>query len=267
MTRTDLSALAFALQAETYEELGLATPGSELSQEQGFHLCIGPVDHPICNFASRLDLNPWVANRLAEVAITRQAFNVYSAPGDRPDRRDVRHELLERAGFERSFSLNQMISDSRPTIEPADLTRAVNSGSRREICRLMAAVFFQKQAGEFRRRVVESTISASRLELVGVYSKGDLLGCLMISQSVDLVGLFNLCVRPNLQGRGFGSGMVAAVQQAAWESRRPVTLQCDDRLVPWYQRQGFQKTGLVDVYVLSRARRIDIMKMFENSSG
>src|SRR5436190_927673 len=123
MTAEGISSASSELQLRTYLSLGLATPGAMELDETGFTGCLGAFDHPICNFAGRLSLDPWVANKLFDLAVSRPGFNVYSAPGDLPVRRDVRHEIMVRAGFKVGFQLQQMVSESGPTIEGTPFER------------------------------------------------------------------------------------------------------------------------------------------------
>lgn len=259
MTTDDLSVAASELQFRTYLALGLATAGTTHLQEPGFEGCYGSEDHPICNFAARLKLDPWAANQIQDLALSRNSFNVYSAPGDLPARREVRHEILTRSGFKLAFTLQQMVSDRPPQFEPVPYEMAVGVSARTEAATFMGSQFFAKQSSLFRRRVVDATIGASELELYLVRPQNELVAAHMLVPHGNLVGLFNLCVRPPHQGRGWGTGIVSEIQRLAFEQGRIVTLQCEEQLVAWYSRLGFRSTGVVDAYVLSDDRRIAIM--------
>ena len=123
----------------------------------------------------------------------------------------------------------------------------------------MSNQFFGRRSPQFRRRLVDATANATELDLHGVRSNGQLLAALMLVEDPKILGLFNLCVKPLEQGRGIGSGVVAEAQRIAYESQRALALQCDESLVAWYEKLGFCKSGVVDVYVLPDDRRIAIM--------
>lgn len=259
MTLADYSVAGAENLFRTYFALGLATPGAKYVQEPGYDLCLGNVDHPVCNFAGRVKLDPWVANQLVEIAIERRAFNVYSAPGNSPDNRELRDEILVRAGFQRSYCLRQMLWDSKPVQLPIDLQFAETASERREVANFMSNQFFSRHSNIFRRRVADATVHASQLGLYTVRNRGDIIAALMLSDDTNVTGLFNLCVKPHEQSRGFGGAIVSEVCRRAYENGRVVSLQCDDTLAPWYERQGFIRSGWVDVYGLSDQRRVAII--------
>ena len=142
MTTHDLSLAAAENLYRTYFSLGMATPGSKFLKEPGFDACLGNFDHPICNFASRIRLDPWVAHRLVELAVSQGAFNVYSLPGDQPEDVDLRDELLIRAGFRKSYSLRQLAVEPGPVGDGVPLQKAETLEERREIASFMAGIFF-----------------------------------------------------------------------------------------------------------------------------
>ncbi|MBC8064875.1 MAG: GNAT family N-acetyltransferase [Chlorobia bacterium] len=217
------------------------------------------MDHPVCNFAGRVRLDPWVANQLVEIAIERRAFNVYSAPGNSPDSRELRDEILVRAGFQRSYCLQQMLWDSKQAQGRIDLQLAETASERREVANFMSNQFFSRHSIIFRRSVADATVHASRLDLYTIRQRGDIVAALMIAEDANVSGLFNLCVKPHEQSRGWGTAIVAEVCGRAYDNGRVVCLQCDETLAPWYERQGFVRSGWVDVYGLSDERRIAII--------
>lgn len=237
----------------------MSSPGSSHVEEPGFEACLGNFDHPICNFAGRIQLDPWVANRLIEIALERRSFNVYSIPGDSPTTREVRDEMLVRSGFKRSYSLQQMFWAPRRAPVNRQLPIEESAPERHEIAMFMANQFFARHSANFRRRVGEATYGAADLRLFSVRQKGELIGSLMLVEDQDVLGLFNLCIKPKLQSRGWGRAVVAEVQRRAYENGKHISLQCDETLSAWYESQGFQRAGWVDVYSLSDERRVAII--------
>src|SRR5580692_6503199 len=100
MTREEIQAGASENLLRTYFSLGLAIPNSTTVEEEGYIACLGEFEHPICNFAAGLRLDPWSAKQLATLAATRKSFNVYAVPGDSPPHLA---ELLRRCDFRISY--------------------------------------------------------------------------------------------------------------------------------------------------------------------
>lgn len=259
MTASDLSVAGSTNLLRTYFSLGAASPGSVISKQEGFDACVGNFDHPICNFAGHLKLDPWAANRIVDLAIERRFFSVYSVPGDSPSSREVRDEILVRAGFHRTYSLQQMYWTPRPVQDGVELRLATTLADRQSIAMFMANQFFGRHSASFRRRVADSTSGAVELELYGVYNRFDLVAAVMLVEDDQVLGLFNLCVKSNLQNRGWGRKVVAEAQRRAYEVGKYVSLQCDETLRTWYEAQGFESCDWVDVYGLSDKRRLAII--------
>jgi GNAT superfamily N-acetyltransferase len=259
LTVANLPVLVARNLLRTYFALGKASPGAVISRGAGFELCSGAFDHPICNFAANLTLDPWAANRLVEIAIARQHFNVYSLPGDQPASRDVREEILLRAGFRRVYSLRQMVCQKAPSVGGCELVLAEGQAERFQVASFMAAQFFGRHSSSFRRRVADATAGALELDLYSVSMRDGPTAAVMVSEDTDIFGLFNLCVKPGNQNRGIGASLVSAVQEMAYGKGKPVGLQCEEALVSWYENLGFVANGFVDVYNLPEDRRIDIM--------
>jgi len=257
LTASDLSESLSKNLQRTYFALGLASPGSAIRADGGFDACIGSIEHPICNFAAKLSLDSWSANRLVELALEHRFFNVYTMPGDQPESRDVRLEILSRAGFERNYSLQQLFWEPRLVPKPKEeLESAVSDAQRREVADFMANMFFSRHTPGFRRRVSDATALARELDLYSLRQREELTACLMVVEDPAVLGLFNLCVKPSSQDRGFGKGMVASVQRMAYEKGKFVGLQCDPTLTSWYERQGFESCGFIDVFSLRGERPV-----------
>ncbi len=259
MTTSDISDLASDQLCQTYFCLGLSSPGSRIIHETGFDACLGNFDHPICNFAARIELDPWVANRLMEIAIERRSFNVYSTAGDSPGDRDVRDEIMTRAGFKLGYRLQQMFWEPKEASETFEMEKATAPDARRAVSVFMATQFFPRHSATFRRRVSEATQAASQLDLYATYIRNEPIAAVMIAENSSVIGLFNLCVRPKNQGRGLGQAIVSEIKRSAYETQRVISLQCEDSMATWYERQGFVRSGWVDVYSLLDDRRMAIM--------
>jgi ribosomal protein S18 acetylase RimI-like enzyme len=77
---------------------------------------------------------------------------------------------------------------------------------------------------------------------------GEMLACANIEKRGD-AGYFGMfSVRPNLQGRGVGRGMLAEAERIArsdWTCRemQMTVISVRDDLILWYERQGYRRTG------------------------
>ena len=120
------------------------------------------MDHPICNFAARLRLDPWAARNLRALASSRSAFSVYSMPGDEPAHLS---ELLERAGFKRSYELIQMISEHPEPGAPVEMRPAKSQSERTAVTKFMCEQFFSRHSDPLRRQIGLATATATGLEL------------------------------------------------------------------------------------------------------
>jgi GNAT superfamily N-acetyltransferase len=218
--------------------------------------CTGSFDHAVCNFAAGLDLDPWSANRLRELALTRNAFHVYSLGSDRPAHRA---ELLERQGFRVAYRLVQMMDDESDPGPYVELARAATLADRQKIATFMGTQFFTRQAVATRQKIATATANATALELYELVERKHRLGALMLSRTENAIGLYNLCIAAARRGKGLGRAVVAWARSTGAAEGKSVCLQCDARLAGWYEHLGFRRVGIVDVYSLAKMQQPDIM--------
>jgi len=241
---------------DTYIRLGKAVASSRVSEEASFVACHGPLDHPICNFAARLNLDPWSARQLRDLASSRIAFNVYAMPGDRPEHLP---ELLERAGFQRSFELIQMIAEDPEPGPPIEMRPARSSGERLAVAKFMCEQFFSLQNYSLRKRIAGATAAAEGLDLFDLTERGQPVAAVMLGHGGGVLGVYNLCVASARRGRGIGRAVLDWTLTVARETNRAVTLQCDPLLEGWYRYRGFTVVGRVGVYSLPKRKDDDII--------
>ncbi|MEA2552328.1 MAG: hypothetical protein QOJ65_504 [Fimbriimonadaceae bacterium] len=240
--------------AHTYLELGRATGGAEVWQEVGFQACKGPMEHPICNFAVDLKVDPGVAARLREIALERRCFSVY---GIFPDSDEEEH-VLESHGFALSHKLQLMVCDEAAA-EATPIVEAVTPLEKRKLATFMVDQFFHRQPTGFRRKITEATASSESLRLFRADWSGKTAGAVMVSEHAGVLGIYNLCVAPQFRSRGWGSAIVRSVIEIARAKGCGVTLQCAPVLASWYGSLGFKEVGSVSVFGLFRFKEIDIM--------
>lgn len=258
MTTLSLERSASQNLIGTYFRLGAATPRAQLWQEDGFRICTGDFEHPICNFAADLRLTPWSARRLVEIAINRPSFNVYVLPGDEP--RHVR-ELLQSAGFRLGHCLVQMSAEPKYRPTSVSLKEAACPNERARVARFMVEQFFGRQPNLFRRRVADTTCAASELPLYTIEERGRILAAVMLSDEGNVVGMYNLCVSASLRGKGWGSELVHSVLNLAAARGKAVVLQCEPGLQSWYSNLTFSAIGDVAIHSLPKCHALDIMEL------
>jgi len=241
---------------QTYFSLGLAVPNSTKIAEEGFQACLGEFEHPICNFAVGLKLDPWSTKQLGSIAAKKRAFNVYALPGDTPEHLG---ELLHRSNFRVNYRLAQLVAEPIPKHRGPEMIIAESPVRRYEVARFMTEQFFSRQTEGFRKRVAQATADATELELHELIESNQRAGAVMLCHSAGVVGIYNLCVASARRGFGLGKELTRWALSTAFDSGKLVTLQCDARLKPWYEEQGFCQTGTVEVYTLSKSGRGDIM--------
>ena len=232
---------------ETYLALGLAMPKTRLERGDGFVACLGEIDHPVANFACRLRLNPNSAARLRHLCDSMRSFHVYHLPQSEPD---YVPELLERAGLYCSSQLVQMHWQGVCETPESQLgIHKASSGSKRvQIATFMADQFFGKQSSSFRAGVIQATSSADKLDLYEVVHNGNTIAAFMLCDHPNSIGLYNLCLQSSLRHRGWGSKIVERIQHLAFLLEKPIVLQCEERLRPWYEAKSFAEVGQVHIY-------------------
>ena len=241
--------------ARTYLALGRASPDSRIVEQSEFMACTGPVAHPVCNFAIAQDINAGAARALADLACDRPTFNVYVAS----EQADDPGSRLCAEGFRQAYRLRLMVGEGTREETPCVLQRC-GSAERLETADFMVREFFGRSESASRDAIRSATAAAPELELYEVRDCGTRVAAAMLSRSEGLVGLYNLCVRFDMRGKGWGSTIVRSILALAGAEGLSVSLQCDPSLEVWYERLGFHAVGSVDVYVLDRSPQPDIMK-------
>lgn len=260
MTTVELGISASENLLETYFALGAASSSATIRQELGYRICLSQANHPISNFAADLRLDANAAARLAQIAIHRPSFHVYRLPSDRP-----RHaaELLYQAGFRVGHTLTQMAwSEASPWPPDASvpaLSFAQTLRERDRISSFMTEQFFAKQPNSFRRQVMDGTSRATQLQLACLEEKGRPVGAVMLCETPETVGIYNLCISAGMRHRGLGKEIIRSLQKSALEKRKALVLQCEPALVAWYHSQGFNSVGFVEVFSYAAGTGLDIM--------
>ena len=238
--------LHLALRANTLATyLGLVEPvsGTVVTRLMGFTLVRGPGPFSFCNFAAGFDVEEAdcdaVLDLLAHNCSDCPGLHVFVMSGDRPPDLQAR---LEAAGFELRQRLVSMAWFPQEAAEDAALAEVVEPEERRHVAEFMASQFFWRLPDEARAAIAAAT-AASRCSLQSIGPAEDPVATVMLVQQPATLGLYNLCVKPDLRGKGVGRSVVRSIQHGASLSGRTVVLQCDRLLAPWYAQLEFQEAG------------------------
>lgn len=239
----------------TYLGLVGAVDGSVVTRPRGFTLVRGPGPFSFCNFAAGFERDGDVLDDLVENAEDCFGFYVFVMTGDEPSDLAVR---LEGRGFERRHTLVGMHSDAAPVPDLPGARVVTTQPERRKVAGFMAQQFFWRMPREARDAIAAAT-AASPHAIWSVGDPGAPEAAVMLVEDGAAVGLFNLCVRPELRRKGLGASVVRAVQAAAASAGKPVVLQCEPELEPWYGALGFETVGTVEAFTLSQETSGDII--------
>src|SRR5436305_62404 len=141
---------------------------------------------------------------------------------------------------------------SGPQIE-LRVARAMRERVR--LAKFMACQFFSSQPGHVQGKIARASAQPAGLKLyeaVSVEVRRGPLGAVMLHSTDGVVGLYNLCIGIPYRSRGFGGGIIRAVQAIAAHEGAQVGLQCDSQLESWYSRFGMERAGFVSVFGLDR---------------
>ena len=106
---------------------------------------------------------------------------------------------------------------------------------------------------------IEAILAREQSRLLLAERDGDLLACahVAVEDGAGYFGMFS--VRPNLQGAGIGSRLLAeaeriAAQDWACPSMRMTVIDVRDDLIPFYLRRGYRRTGITKPFPYGDAR-------------
>ncbi|MDX2065814.1 MAG: GNAT family N-acetyltransferase [Fimbriimonadaceae bacterium] len=142
----------------------------------------------------------------------------------------------------RLYRLAQMVHP-----EPTRTALAWPEVERSDAVRLMMETFFGRHATED-QAAIAGCYQRVNMPMVGTVDSLGLAAAAMVSPTEESVGIYNLCVPASRRRLGHGGSLVKLILQAS--GGRPVTLQCEPSLVPWYERFGFRSVDFVEIYAM-----------------
>lgn len=243
-----LERAAFQNLIDTYLALGRAAGKGEQIVGSGVWGYASSFPHPISNFAVVGEVRADCAAALRRIAEPRKSFHVYLY--DRLADRRTR-ACLRRQGFRNTHLLQVMAAE--PTAPPGGmpLDKADTPEARLAVAGFMVGQFPSSHPEWVREEVRQATAAAQGLDLYSLSENGAMIAAMMLRRNGSCIGLYNLCVKAEERGRGYGRLLVAMARRHASSLRVPLVLQCDRSLAAWYEGLGFVKSGRIEVYHLS----------------
>lgn len=232
----------------TYLAIGLATEGSRKIVQDGSVICVSRHDHPVGNFAIVDHCDEASAKDLAIHASAKDTFHLYVTQNAAPNGTVA---ALTRHGFRSVHVLQLMWVDSEPERNPIKIELIAPESKRTDIANYMADQFFARRGMNIADSVAQAT-AESGLGLYEIRVGQDRIGVVMLTETEDSIGIYNLVVAPNLRGRGYGKMILREIRKNAGLDGLGVTLQCEKALSAWYRRNDFASCGEISVYVLER---------------
>lgn len=232
--------------AWTYAELADALEGAHVERLDGGLVSMSDEAHPMANFALIVEPSTSLLSHVRQCAAFRPVFNVYW-----PIR--VGEPRPEPGGLAEVWDLSIL---AHPVLESrkgdAAALRLVPREERADVAAFMVEQFFSASRRNYRSVVAQAT-ARSDLELYALPNpiptrNAPYDAALLVSRTCESVGLYNLCVRRSLRGRGIGRACVRAVLELAAEAGLPCILQCEKRLRDYYVGQGFQDVGTLVIF-------------------
>jgi GNAT superfamily N-acetyltransferase len=251
MNRSDLYDMAFDNLTDTYMALGKAAGNGAIFDNEGLQGFVSAFPHPISNFAVVKQLTPEIAADLQSIVSTRLAFHVYIGAYSNLRRAC---SLLRKNGFRNTHTLFVMAARPGEDVGGLPLERAESGQVRIDIADFMMSQFPSSYPEWIRQEVMRATAEADGLDLYSYEVHRERIGAIMLRRNDSCVGLYNLCVVEPQRSQGIGTMLVRMTQRVANRQKQPVILQCDRRLVSWYEHLGFQCVGKVEVFVSSQKR-------------
>ncbi len=254
------AAIARENVVHTYLELARALPEARVTKQAGFTSVVGEIDLALCNFVIDMRLGTTEAlieeglHLLSELTLGRPSFRVFGLDGDEPS--DL-PDRLEACGFELQHELAQMIYRHPQSAGTPLIAIARAESEREEISGFMATQFFWRQDQNLRRAVVMAT-SRSVHELYGCRERGELVGAVMLTETPDSIGLYNLCVAKPRRGHGLGRKIVELCGEIANSRGKNLVLQADSHLDDWYVHLGFERVGTIQAFHPVKKKGLDL---------
>lgn len=242
----DLSVSNFV---DSYLSLAHAVESTQVTRGHNCTVVRSPIAHALGNFAICPTLDRSSAFDVWRLSQDATVFQVYV-----PVEESVEQQLLLERGFQYQQSLELMVlAGPAPAPDTSLCVLEVEPHMRPGVAEFMTGIFFKQQNGSERERTAQVIGSAS-LKMYGAWDPfvvktvGTMIGAMSVNMLADSIGIYNLCVRSAQQRHKIGSSMVTKFAGLRFVQGRPLVLQCNESLLPFYTRLGFQSVGRVEIF-------------------
>ncbi len=204
-------------------------------------LSVGPPGIAFATFAGRFG---WQTREEAVAGLSRlvqevQTPSLFRLDGDPPF---LKEDFLFLEGWVIKYELVQMAWAGGQASSRIELLPAVTPPERIEVAGFMTDQFMIQGRPQMRDLIISAT-SSSPLELHRLTGAQGLIGAVMLSETDDCLGLYNLCVEQKLRGKGTGAQILQWVQARSLRLGKPIVLQCSPELKGFYRSNGFRVSG------------------------
>jgi ribosomal protein S18 acetylase RimI-like enzyme len=155
------------------------------------------------------------------------------------------------------------IMPARSRKTPAIAVRRARLADLDDLCELEELVFGEDRMS---RRGLRHFLTAHSASVVVAEHFGDLAGCavLLFRPNSKIARLYSIAVAPNSSGRGIGSALLAAAEQAAVaKQRRTLRLEVHEdnhRAIDRYRQAGYRQFGCHERYYLDSGNALRFEK-------
>lgn len=227
--------------AEAFITLASNAPHAKVERTDRYWCCTSQFDHPLANFAVRLDLDPSSIDMLSNIAKDRSSFRVHVMSPDRPQ---TALGAFEANGLTEMYRLTLMAGAPDGELDAG--VRQATASETDELIAFAVDNFFWTSPQSVRRKISQITGAAAKdprnLSFIIEGSDGiDAIATLFFDSGT--AGLYNVCVRRSLRGLGLGTRIVAHACRIAKGLADRIVLQCDPSLASWYESLGFSEVG------------------------
>lgn len=228
---------------QTYLGLAQQVEGSRLLESPHFSSVISVKPFSFCNFviglAATFSEQDRVLDEVVRWARIQPALRIFAMTGDQPGDWS---ELLLQSGLSPQHRLVQLAWTPNGEVAPDTWTKCESAPCREAVSRFMVQQFFSLNEANFKRAVVHATATGPH-ELWRIDRGTKTVAAAMIVRSRGAIGLYNLCVSPDFRRRGYGESVIRSCQNLAVSTGLPLILQCEQNLIRWYSKFGFQVFG------------------------
>jgi ribosomal protein S18 acetylase RimI-like enzyme len=221
---------------ETYFALAKSAPGACRFEDDGIIGCRSELNHPAANLSIVARPNLPAINRLAKMA----SHTSYVIPTDQIG---SVIQMMTAAGFSARSSMSLLFMRDPVGGVNLDVETVSGFSARYDHTMFLANQFFATASANFCEGISSMTALADHCELLKLPGKIGTAAGAMLFQTDSTLGFYNIAVAPERRGNGLGAELVRSMIGIAASRKCTATLQCNDSLVPWYERLGFRKYG------------------------